>query len=74
MLLWRIYVPGNNKTAITTPPVTIHNDTSHWDLILLDRTGWIDVSTHALHIMNTDIELRPLQLVTIMTTIISVTM
>jgi len=50
--------PGNNKTAITTPPVRIHNDTSHWDKFLLDRTGWIDVCTHALHITNTDIGLR----------------
>jgi len=59
MLLWRIYVPDNNKIAITTPPVKIHNDTSHWDRFLLDPTGWIDVCTHALHITYTDIGLRP---------------
>jgi len=57
--LRRIYVPGNNKTAITTPPFRIHNDTSHWDKFLLDRTGWIDVCTHGLRITTIDIGLRP---------------
>ena len=35
----------------------IHNETNQWDKFLLDRTGWIDVCTQALHITNTDIGL-----------------